>query len=150
MQLRTTAGVIVLLTIASVVFSKCIELNRFYEKRTTCNNYSCCGYTEGQNSICIKNCSGACDKTNSNWDECLDECEPGTCSDWSSISHSGVESCDLEVCIEWDPKTTLCVERECAWKVVTDEVYHKCSNPVCGKNATLEANPHVGSRQFPE
>ncbi len=151
MALKRIAGTLLLLVMASAAFSECIEKNSFFERRTTCRNYFCCGWFDsGYGDFCVKNCSGACDKTNRNWAECLDECEPGTCTSWSSVSRSGRETCDLDVCIEWDPKTTLCVDRECADEAIVDEVYDKCSNPVCKKTASIWSDSRIGHRQFPK
>lgn len=151
MTLKIIPVILLLLLMTSAAFSECIEKNSFFESRTTCRNYSCCGwYNSGYGDFCIKNCSGACDKKNTSWSDCLEECEPGTCPSWSSVSRSGREICDLKVCIEWDPKTTLCVDSECADEAILDEVYNKCGNPVCNKSASLGPGPRIGRRQFPE
>jgi hypothetical protein len=146
-MLKKLFGLTLLLVFVPAAFSMCIEMESYYKTKEFCDNFQCCGWADlGYGSFCIKNCSTYWQTEKTDWIECLDECEPGTCTQWNTVPSHGEKDCDLDVCVEWSPETTECVTPGCASYTKIDIVYSLCSDPDCEKCQ----KPHVGRRQFPE
>ncbi len=125
---KKIGGILLLLCVTTVVFAKCIDQVQNFKTRRYCEDYQSCDTSEY-----LQNCCANWQEDKTDWTDCLEDCEPGTCTNWTEHARAGSYDCHRHICVKIDPKTTLCEDYECSDESKVDELYSTCTDPVCDK-----------------
>lgn len=135
MWLKQISGILILFGIATVAFATCIDQVRNVKTREYCEDYYACDDDPKPDpeDWWLRNCCGNWQEEESEWTDCVEDCEPGTCEHWTGHGRAGSFTCRRSICIKTSPKTSLCDDYECSDQSKVDEYYSTCTDPVCNK-----------------
>ena len=147
---KQIVGILLLLGIATVAFATCIDGVRNVETRVYCEDYHACDDDpDPDGDWWLRNCCVNWQEDKSEWTDCFNDCEPGTCEHWTGHGRAGSFNCRRNICIKTNPHTTLCDDYECSDKSKVDEYYFECPDAVCDKDGVFGSLPR-GHREPPQ